>query len=133
MQILSGTGEDITAVYPWLWSFGFAPRPRPAVLDGVITPPDEEGQRARLVLIDLMMLGGQLLVDRPHTERRRALLALGMNGPLWVSPPAVAVGHSAEALQAARAGIVCKRLTSRYEPGVSTSWIKIDTPITGGG
>ena len=83
------------------------------------------------MLIDLMMLGGQLLVDQPYTERRLRLLAQGMDGALW--GPAAAVGRGAEALHAARAGIVCKRLTSRYEPGVSTSWIKIDTPITGGG
>lgn len=62
-------------------------------------------------------------------ERREALVSPGLRGPSW-SVSGALVDHAAPALEATRAveieGIICKRLTSRYLPGVrSWDWIKV--------
>ncbi|WP_329171727.1 ATP-dependent DNA ligase [Streptomyces sp. NBC_01477] len=153
--VRSRSGEDITAVYPELRGLGGALGAVPAVLDGEVVAldasgrPDFERLQARmgllrspgraarlatttpvhLMIFDVLLLGGRDLTGRPWTERREVLASLGLAGPRW-SVPAAVVGRAAEALEATRAagleGIVCKRLTSVYEPGVrSRSWIKI--------
>ncbi|NYV77279.1 ATP-dependent DNA ligase, partial [Streptomyces sp. UH6] len=84
---------------------------------------------AHLVLFDVMHLDGRSLLRLPYAHRRRELEALAPAGPYWSTPAAV-VGHGEEALALTREhgleGLVCKRLDSRYEPGVrSRAWIKI--------
>ncbi|MFK0117708.1 ATP-dependent DNA ligase [Streptomyces sp. NPDC090994] len=149
------SGLEITAAYPELRPLGTALGTTPAVLDGEVLALDAEGradfqllqsrmglahapvraaQRAaevpvHLVLFDVLHLGSRPLVSLPYTRRRGELEGLGLAGPSW-STPAALVGHGEQALRATREhgleGLVCKRLDSRYEPGVrSRAWIKI--------
>ncbi|MFJ2626289.1 ATP-dependent DNA ligase [Streptomyces sp. NPDC087532] len=148
------SGADITGAYPELRDLGSA-LGGPAVLDGEIVALDSEGRSdferlqsrmglagspakaarmarsvpAHLVLFDALHLGRSSLIRLPYTERRTVLEDLGLDGDQWSTPTAV-VGHGAQALETTRAagleGLVAKRLTSRYEPGVrSHAWIKI--------
>ncbi|MCA1217380.1 ATP-dependent DNA ligase [Streptomyces sp. 8L] len=155
VTIRSRGGHAVTAAYPELHGLPAALGTGNAVLDGEIIAPDADGRpdferlQARmgltrspvraarlaarvpvhLALFDVLILDGRDLTSRPWTERRQALTGLGLNGPAW-SVPTAAVGHAASALEATRTagweGIVAKRLTSRYRPGVrSTDWLKI--------
>ncbi|WP_328512807.1 non-homologous end-joining DNA ligase (plasmid) [Streptomyces sp. NBC_00376] len=149
----SRSGADITAVYPELAALGSV-LGRPAVLDGEIVALDDEGRSnferlqsrmglasaakaarmaevvpVHLVLFDAVYLDGHDLTGLPYTERRTLLEDLGLDGKHWSTPAAV-VGHGTQALEMTRTagleGVVAKRLTSVYEPGVrSRSWIKI--------
>ncbi|MBD0843856.1 ATP-dependent DNA ligase [Streptomyces sp. TRM68416] len=149
------SGEDVTAAYPELRGLGGALGTQAAVLDGEVLALDEQGRAdfqllqsrmglahaparaarraarapVRLVLFDVMHLGGRLLTSLPYTRRRERLTGLGLDGPYW-STPAALFGHGEQALRATREhgleGLVCKRLDSVYEPGVrSRAWIKI--------
>ncbi|WP_073501134.1 ATP-dependent DNA ligase [Actinacidiphila paucisporea] len=151
----SRAGLDITPAYPELRGLGEALGGVPAVLDGEIVAYDGNGRPdferlqsrmglagsparaaqvatavpAHLVLFDATFLATENLTGRPWTERREALVSLGLDGPSW-SVPGALVGHGAQALEHTRAagleGIVCKATGSPYEPGVrSRSWIKI--------
>ncbi|GAA4900640.1 ATP-dependent DNA ligase [Streptomyces coeruleoprunus] len=156
LLLRSRSGEDITAAYPELAPLAAAlPPGLAAVLDGEIVMLDERGHsdfarlqprmglrgspaRARqlaardpvhAVLFDVVHLRGRLLTARPWTDRRHELEQLSLHGPAWSTPGAV-VGHGETALRATREhgleGLVCKRIASRYEPGVrSRNWIKI--------
>ncbi|MCF3135488.1 ATP-dependent DNA ligase [Streptomyces olivochromogenes] len=148
------SGEDITAAYPELRPLGPLLGSTPAILDGEVLALDEQGRAdfqllqsrmglahaparaarraaqvpVHLVLFDVPHLG-QPLLAQPYARRRTRLEELGLDGPHWSTPAAV-VGHGAEALRATREhgleGVVCKRLDSRYTPGVrSRAWIKI--------
>ncbi len=84
---------------------------------------------AHLMLFDVVYLCGRPVTGLPYAERRGLLEGLGLAGPAW-STPAVIVGHGAQAWEMVRdaglEGLLAKRLTSRYEPGVrSKAWIKI--------
>ncbi|MFE4663442.1 non-homologous end-joining DNA ligase [Streptomyces sp. NPDC056716] len=149
------SGEDITAAYPELAALGTALGDTPAVLDGEVLALDADGradfqslqsrmglahapgraaQKAarepvHLALFDVLHLAGRELLGEPYRRRRAALESLGLAGPFWSTPGAL-VGHGEEALRATREhgleGLVCKRLDSRYEPGIrSRAWIKI--------
>jgi len=155
LQLLARSGADITPAYPDLAALGAALGGVPAVLDGEIVAPDEQGRSdferlqsrmglsgspgkaarmaqlvpAHLVLFDAVFLRGRSLLPLPYTERRAALEELGLHGPHW-STPAVVVGHGEEALamtrEAGLEGVIAKRLSSVYEPGVrARTWIKI--------
>ncbi|MEE1812802.1 non-homologous end-joining DNA ligase [Streptomyces sp. BE133] len=148
------SGTEITPAYPELAGLGSA-LDRPAVLDGEIVALDSEGRSdferlqsrmglagspakaarmaqivpAHLVLFDVVFLGHSSLTKMPYTERRTLLEGLGLAGAHWSTPTAV-VGHGAQAVEMTRAagleGVLAKRLTSVYEPGVrSRTWIKI--------
>ncbi|MFD4857400.1 ATP-dependent DNA ligase [Streptomyces atratus] len=153
------SGTDITPAYPELAGLGSA-LDRPAVLDGEIVALDSEGRSdferlqsrmglagspakaarmaqivpAHLVLFDVVFLGRSSLTKVPYTERRTLLEGLGLAGAHWSTPAAV-VGHGAQAVEMTRAagleGVLAKRLTSVYEPGVrSRAWIKIRHVLT---
>ncbi|MFE3160806.1 non-homologous end-joining DNA ligase [Streptomyces sp. NPDC059221] len=149
----SRSGADISTVYPELAGLG-SMLGRPAVLDGEIVALDRKGRSdferlqsrmgltsaakaarmapvvpAHLVLFDAVYLDGHGLTRLTYTERRTLLESLGLDGRHWSTPAAV-VGHGAQALEMTRTagleGLIAKRLTSVYEPGVrSRSWIKI--------
>ncbi|MFF4246775.1 non-homologous end-joining DNA ligase [Streptomyces sp. NPDC001822] len=155
LRLLARSGTDITPAYPDLAALGDALGGVPAVLDGEIVALDGQGRGdferlqsrmglsgspgkaarmarlvpAHLVLFDVVFLDGTSLTARPYAERRAALEALALDGPHWSTPAAV-VGHGESALamtrEAGLEGVIAKRLTSVYEPGVrARSWIKI--------
>ncbi|MDX3645387.1 ATP-dependent DNA ligase, partial [Streptomyces sp. MB09-02B] len=155
MTIRSRGGHAVTAAYPELHGLPAALGGRSAVLDGEIIATDADGRpdfelrqsrmglarspdRAarlavrvpvHLVVFDVLYLDGRDLTSRPWTERRQTLTGLGLHGPAWSVPTAV-VDHAASTLQTTREagleGVIAKRLTSPYRPGVrSTDWLKI--------
>ncbi|MDW4916324.1 non-homologous end-joining DNA ligase [Streptomyces californicus] len=151
----SRSGADITPAYPELTGLGAALGTRSAVLDGEIVALDSQGRSdfaqlqsrmglagspakaarmatkvpAHLMLFDVVFLDGRPLTRIAYSERRTVLETLGLAGPAW-STPAASVGHGQQALEMTRAagleGLIAKRLTSHYQPGVrSPAWIKI--------
>ncbi|MFC9245705.1 ATP-dependent DNA ligase [Streptomyces sp. NPDC057136] len=150
----SRSGADITAAYPEFTALGSAIG-RPAVLDGEIVAFDDQGRSdferlqsrmglsgspakaarmaqqvpAHLILFDIVFLDARTITKMPCSERHSVLEGLGLTGTHW-STPASVVGHGTQALEMTKAagleGLVAKRLTSVYEPGVrSRAWIKI--------
>jgi bifunctional non-homologous end joining protein LigD len=156
LRLQSRNLKDITDAYPELARLGRALSSHSAVLDGEIVAFDTEGrpsfgvlqprmhvgsraQAKRLAastpvmyeIFDLLWLDGHSLMALPYRERRERLAALQLNGESWQTPEHV-VGEGAALLQATREqhleGIVAKRLSSIYQPGVrSRDWIKIKT------
>ncbi|MFJ4972711.1 non-homologous end-joining DNA ligase [Streptomyces sp. NPDC088755] len=155
LVLRSRSGATITPAYPELAGLGTALGSRPAVLDGEIVALDGEGRSdferlqsrmglagspakaarmavkipAHLMLFDVLFLDTSSLTRTPYSERRAVLETLSLAGAAWSTPAAV-VGHGQRALEMTRAagleGLVAKRLTSLYEPGVrSRAWIKI--------
>ncbi|MFB8017084.1 ATP-dependent DNA ligase [Streptomyces rubiginosohelvolus] len=155
LLLRSRSGADISAAYPDLSGLGVALGSRPAVLDGEIIAPDSEGRAdfqrlqsrmglansptratrvasqlpVHLMLFDVLFLNSEILTRTVYSERRAILQDLNLTGPNWSTPAAI-VGHGQQALEMTRAagleGLVAKRLTSLYQPGVrSRSWIKI--------
>ncbi len=152
VRLVTRAGNDATTTYPELGPLGEQLRGRPAVLDGEVVVLDARGrpdfgllQRrmgvvnprrtarlamehpVHLVLFDLMYLGGSLL-GSPYYERRGLLAGLRLRGPNW-SAPGFVEGHAQQAweasLQGGLEGVVAKRLTSAYLPGVrSPEWRK---------
>jgi bifunctional non-homologous end joining protein LigD len=81
------------------------------------------------LIFDLLWLDGHSLMELPYTERREALLGLGLQGERWQTP-AHHVGDGAAMLEASRAqgleGIIAKRLDGPYYPGKRThGWVKV--------
>ncbi|WP_438485125.1 non-homologous end-joining DNA ligase [Streptomyces sp. S186] len=152
VRLVTRAGNDATATYPELGPLGEQLRGRPAVLDGEVVVLDPAGrpdfgllQRrmgvlnprrtarlamelpVQLLLFDVMYLGGPLL-DAPYQERRAVLEGLGLAGPNW-SVPGYVAGHGRRAWDAALhgglEGVMAKRLSSPYLPGVrSDDWVK---------
>ena len=82
---------------------------------------------ATLMAFDLLRLYGVDLTQRSLADRRATLERLELAGPHWQVPPTFADGELLR--DAARAqgleGIVSKRLSSRYHPGLrSEEWLK---------
>ncbi|MFD8548178.1 non-homologous end-joining DNA ligase [Streptomyces sp. NPDC059649] len=152
IRLVTRAGNDATTTYPELAPLGAQLQGRIAVLDGEVVVLDARGrpdfgllQRrmgvvnprrtarlamehpVHLVIFDLMYLEGSLL-GAPYVERRTALAGLGLRGPNW-SVPGHVEGHGQQAweasLQGGLEGVVAKRLTSLYLPGVrSPEWRK---------
>jgi bifunctional non-homologous end joining protein LigD len=92
-----------------------------------------------LIVFDLLRLDGQDLTSLPLSERRQRLEALGLDTVparmgAWHVPPAYDDGqmlHQAAEEQGLE-GIVSKRLSSAYRPGVrSKDWLKFPIRPTG--
>ncbi|MFF8790933.1 non-homologous end-joining DNA ligase [Streptomyces sp. NPDC015125] len=158
IRLITRAGNDATSTYPELGPLGEQLRGRSAVLDGEVVVLDARGrpdfgllQRrmgvvnprrtarlameypVQLVLFDLMYLDGSLL-GSPYYERRRLLSGLRLRGPNWSAPEYVE-GHGRQAweasLQGGLEGVVAKRLTSAYLPGVrSPEWRKTKHLLT---
>lgn len=156
LRLQSRNLKDITDAYPEIGRLNRALSSHSAVLDGEIVAFDSEGrpsfgalqprmhvdsraQAKRLAastpvtyeIFDLLWLDGHSLMALPYLERRERLAALQLNGDNWQTPEHV-VGEGAALLEATREqrleGIVAKRLSSIYQPGVrSRDWIKIKT------
>lgn len=101
----------------------FAPSARPAALRLARSLP------ATFVAFDVLVVGDEILTARTYLERRERLSALGLSDERWLTT-SFHVGDGARLLQASRAqgheGIVAKRTTSIYRPGVrSADWRKL--------
>ncbi|MEV5596059.1 non-homologous end-joining DNA ligase [Streptomyces sp. NPDC052496] len=160
LRLVTRAGNDATGTYPELAPLGERLRGRSAVLDGEVVVLDDGGRpdfgrlqrrmgvtsRRRaaalvadhpvhLVLFDVLRLDGLPLLELPYVERRAALSGLGLgDGPHW-SVPAYVTGHARATWQATLdagfEGVVAKRLTSRYAPGVrSSEWRKTKHLVT---
>ncbi|MFF1960013.1 non-homologous end-joining DNA ligase [Streptomyces sp. NPDC058220] len=159
VRLTTRGGNDASATYPELAALGEQLRGRPAVLDGEVVVLDDQGRpdfgllqrrmgvadprRAahlsgqypvHLMLFDVMYLDGRSLLGSSYRERRSVLAGLGLGGPHW-SVPAFVEGHGHQAwetsLRAGFEGVVAKRLSSPYAPGVrSTDWRKTKHIVT---
>ncbi len=154
LRVESRNLNDVTDAYPELSGVNAALGSHAAVLDGEIVAFGDDGRpsfealqqrmhiatrtRARklaqgtpvtYVIFDLLWLDGHSLMREPYGERRRRLAELGLNGASWKTPEHVV--SEGKALLAAAAeqgleGVVAKRLTSVYQPGVRTrDWVKV--------
>lgn len=138
---------ELTDAFPELGRMGRALGAHEVVLDGEVVALGEDGQpdRERLerrlagakpdavpvtfMAYDLLYLDGHGITDQPYTERRRALDALELRGFHWQTP-SYHRGDGAALYAAARAnglaGVVAKRLDSRYQPGTpSPDWVEV--------
>jgi bifunctional non-homologous end joining protein LigD len=80
-----------------------------------------------LLVFDVLRLGDRSLMDEPLSMRRDALAGLDINDDRWQTPPVYADGQMLfdATYQQGLEGIVSKRLTSRYRPGLrSKDWLK---------
>ena len=154
IRFVSRNGNEVTHRYPELRKLGEAIGARDLILDGEIAAFDDAGRPSfeklqqrmhvegdaairRLVtdvpvayiLFDLLWLDGHSLMEMPYEERRAQLVALGLNGPNWQTPPnEVGDGTAIIAVskQFGLEGVMAKRLDSIYEPGKrSRAWLKL--------
>lgn len=152
LTLTNRRGIDATATFPEIAGMAAALAPHAAVLDGEVVIFDAEGRTsfqrlqrrmhvarppARLldevpavfVAFDLLWLDGELLIDRPQEQRRRALDGLPLRGPSWQIVPMIDATPD-EALRACRdlglEGLMAKRRDGRYQPGRrSPVWWKV--------
>lgn len=153
MRFYSRRGNEITTAYPELADLARGD----AVLDGEIVAfvdgrPSFEALQERMhvrnraearrlaektpvifMAFDLLHVDGQDLTDRPLRERRARLEQWAAEHGVTVSP---SFDDAAATEQVARAsgleGVVAKRLTSRYRPGLRTNdWVKLRFLSTG--
>lgn len=145
-------GAEITSHYPELAGLAEALAPHSVVLDGEVVAFNEDGQTsfqrlqrrmhvaqppARLlagtpvvfVAFDVLWLDGELLVERPQSERRAILDDLAIKGPAWQTAP-VLHATPEELLAACRQlgleGFMAKKLDAPYVPGRrSAHWWKV--------
>lgn len=151
VTLLNRRGGEITA-YPELAGMAGALAPHSAVLDGEVVSFNEKGQSSfqrlqrrmhvrrpttrllaetpvAFVVFDVLWLDGELLMDRPQSERRTILDGLGIKGPAWQTAPVL--DASPEDLMAAcrqlgLEGFMAKRLDAPYLPGRrSSAWWKM--------
>jgi len=87
-----------------------------------------------LIAFDLLRLDGEDLCALPLSERRARLLTLGLDEVAWQVPPTYDDGQMLleAAEQQGLEGIVSKRLSSPYRPGLrSRDWLKFPIRPTG--
>jgi bifunctional non-homologous end joining protein LigD len=154
VTIASRLGNDVTGGYPELAGLADALGGRSAVLDGEIVAFDERTGRPsfqrlqrrmhvrqpgaqlrrdvpiQLLLFDVLWLDGDLVAERPQSERRKVLEGLALEGPCWHTSPLIPPAPADELLDACRRigmeGYVAKRADAVYQPGRrSSAWIKV--------
>jgi bifunctional non-homologous end joining protein LigD len=80
-----------------------------------------------LLVFDVLRVDDRDLLDEPLSVRRERLAELDLQDDRWRTPPAYADGQMLfdATYQQGLEGIVSKRLTSRYRPGLrSKDWLK---------
>ncbi len=149
LRLTSRNENDVTAAYPEL--HGLADLGRDVLLDGEIVAfkagtqtfaalvermhvrnarKAEALARANpvtLVVFDVLRLDGEDLTGRPLSERREALLSLGLGDARVQVPPTYDDGAMLQRITGEQGleGIVSKRLGSWYHPGRrTTDWLK---------
>lgn len=140
VELEDEAGARVTDRFPEVRPVGRVLGSTEVALDGIVTAPagDEDRIARRLAAgsdttrrrlardapvtyaaVDLLWQDGYPLTDRPWSERRAALEALGLEGPAWTTPSAY-TGDPAPMLAAAAASgvteLVAKRVDSRYDP-----------------
>ncbi len=154
LELFTRNGNEVTHRYPELRKLGERLGARDAVLDGEIVAfdgnsrPSFERLQQRMhvdnetairrlandvpavyVLFDLLWLDGRSQMAQPYEDRRAELVALGLNGASWQTPPNE-IGDGAATIEVSKRfgleGVVAKRLDSIYEPGKrSRAWVKV--------
>lgn len=150
LTLTSRLGNDVTPAYPEL--AGLAGVAEDVLLDGEVVAfvagrPSFSALQGRMhvraasharrlagqlpvtyLAFDVLRLYGVDLTGRPFAERRATLERLDVAGPHWtVSPlfddgPATAQAAQENGLE----GVIAKRLSSQYRPGVRTAdWVKV--------
>jgi bifunctional non-homologous end joining protein LigD len=156
LRLHARSGAEITAAYPELAPL--AAMLADAVLDGEVVALDQQGRpsftalaermhvrepgrAARLaaaipvtyMIFDLLGLDGADLTQVPYAQRRALLDGLDLVGEHWLVPPSFVDGPAtlATAREYALEGVVAKRLTSLYRPGVrSPDWVKVKAELS---
>jgi bifunctional non-homologous end joining protein LigD len=156
VRLTSRAGNDVTAAYPEV--VALAREAEDALVDGEIvalvdgrpsfaslqsrmhlrTPTDVRRSAAQtpvtLVAFDLLRRYGVDLTPRPWAERRATLDRFAADHPGWTVSPAFDDGAATEAAarQHGLEGVMAKRITSAYRPGVRTpDWLKLRFERTG--
>jgi bifunctional non-homologous end joining protein LigD len=154
IRLQSADGSDVTPKFPEVRPITRALGSVSAVLDGVLTAFDADGQPApeaidarfrldsdsairrratsepaTLQLFDALYLDGRVRTEEPYAGRRKELEALGLEGPAW-SVPGAHFGDGSGLLAGLESigleALVAKRLDSIYRPGETTSdWVRI--------
>ncbi|HEX5597502.1 MAG TPA: non-homologous end-joining DNA ligase [Micromonosporaceae bacterium] len=155
-HLYARSGAEITAAYPEL--VPLREQVADALLDGEVVLLGEDGvpsftalaermhvrnpvRAARLaaampvtyMIFDLLRLRGVDLTGWAYRDRRAALEELGLHGPHWAVPPMFTDGPAtwAAAGEHGLEGVLAKRLSSTYRPGVrSPDWVKVKLEVT---
>ena len=131
LEVLSHIGVDMILDGELIVGAG-RPADFPA-LAGAVASKRRDRTRTSFVAFDLLAVDGQLLINRPHAERRQLLEHLAVLAPeaLTVVPsyPAVDIDDLLVACdELDLEGVVLKRCSSLYRPGArSKDWRKIKT------
>lgn len=150
----SRNGNDMTVAFPELRDLAEAVGSDQVVLDGELVALDDEGRPrfsrlqhrmhiqstreaaaaaakypASMIVFDVLHLNGRSLLDSTYDERRAILEGLKLSGPSWGVTPAFTDEPADQVMRTAieigMEGVVSKRRTSIYRPGVrSRDWIK---------
>ncbi|WP_448002530.1 ATP-dependent DNA ligase [Agromyces bauzanensis] len=160
IRLLSRNGNDVTSRYPELAALSKV-LADDALVDGEIVALDADGRPSferlqqrmnltrareiervaasvpvRLLLFDVLEIGGEPVLDEPYRERRARLrhLVRPRRG-VPIEMPAEASGPPEEALEESRRlgleGILAKRPDSPYRPGArSADWVKLKLTAT---
>ncbi|HKS98074.1 MAG TPA: non-homologous end-joining DNA ligase [Rugosimonospora sp.] len=151
VHLYARSGAEITVAYPELVGLGQALGD--AVLDGEIVALDERGrpsftrlaermhvrdaprahrlaasQPVTYMLFDILALYGSDVTAQAYAERRLLLESLDLADRRWLVSPRFDDGPAtvAAAEEHALEGVVAKRLTSVYRPGLrSPDWVKV--------
>ena len=151
LALCSRKGNDMTATFPELSSLTGPGMPHDMLLDGEVVSLDDGlpsfailserihvsnvGRARRLAVIqpvtylvfDLLRLDGVDLTARALAQRRTVLERIDLAAASVQVPPTYDDGYALQAatLEQGLEGIVSKRLSSRYRPGVrSPDWLK---------
>jgi bifunctional non-homologous end joining protein LigD len=108
------------------------------VIDGEVVVLDEKGAprfqllqqgsgKERMVIFDVLWLGGEDLRRRPYVERRKILEKLKPPAGIYIAQTLDMTGEEAlhHAAKDGWEGIIAKRNTSTYEPRRSKEWLKV--------
>jgi bifunctional non-homologous end joining protein LigD len=153
LGLTSRKGTDITVRYPELARLPEAFAGHDAVVDGEVVAMDAAGRPdfgalqnrmhrtgpevpamaadkpVTYLVFDLLSLDGEDLLGRPYSERRERLDSLDLTGHRWVSTPwfpGGGAGVLAASQENGLEGVVAKRLSSTYRPGLrSPDWRKV--------